>query len=269
MKAFAHHFSFEFRTGIRNKNLLLMNYLFPLGFFLLMGFVMPALNPFFLERMIPAMTIFAAMAATLLGLPDPLIKARETGILRSYRINGVPAISILVIPALTTMVHLAIVTAIVTVVSPLLFGAPLPRDWAAFIIVFGAIWLASAGLSVLIGVTSSSSRITVLWTQIFFIPSMLLGGLMIPLDMLPGFASAIGQLLPATHGMNAFAALAYSGVAVVAPWGSAVVLVSGGVLAFILAIYLFDWDRRNKTRRGHPSLAFLAMLPYVAGIVLL
>ena len=40
MTAFVNHFLFEFRTGIRNKQLLLMNYLFPLGFFLMMGFVM-------------------------------------------------------------------------------------------------------------------------------------------------------------------------------------------------------------------------------------
>ena len=37
MSAFVNHFSFEFRTGIRNKTLLLMNYLLPLAFFLMMG----------------------------------------------------------------------------------------------------------------------------------------------------------------------------------------------------------------------------------------
>ena len=93
-----HIFNFEFKTGIRNKNLLLMNYLFPLGFYLMMGFIMPEINPFFRETMIPAMVTFAILAATLLGLPDPLVNARETGIFRSYKINGVPAFHILFIP---------------------------------------------------------------------------------------------------------------------------------------------------------------------------
>ena len=110
MTAFINHFSFEFRTGIRNKQLLLMNYLFPLGFFLMMGFVMAGINPLFLDTMTPAMVIFAVLAATLLGIPDPLVNARENGIFRSYKINGVPSISILVIPALTTMLHLVIVS---------------------------------------------------------------------------------------------------------------------------------------------------------------
>ena len=95
MSAFTQHFNFEFRAGLRNKNLLLMNYLFPLGFYLMMGFIMPEINPFFGEVMIPAMVTFAVLAATLLGLPDPLVNARENGIFRSYKINGVPALSIL------------------------------------------------------------------------------------------------------------------------------------------------------------------------------
>ena len=75
MNAFSHHFSFEFRTGIRNKTLLLMNYLFPLGFFAMMGAIMPSVNPLFLQDLLPAMVVFAVLSATLLGIPDPLVNA--------------------------------------------------------------------------------------------------------------------------------------------------------------------------------------------------
>ena len=69
MNAFANHFSFEFRTGMRNKTLLLMNYLFPLGFYLLMGSIMTQINPLFLDTMIPAMVVFAILAATCWACP--------------------------------------------------------------------------------------------------------------------------------------------------------------------------------------------------------
>ena len=108
MTAFINHLSFEFRTGIRNKQLLLMNYLFPLGFYLMMGFVMAGINPMFLDSMTPAMVVFAVLAATLLGIPDPLVNARENGIFRSYKINGVPSFSILIIPALTTISNIGL-----------------------------------------------------------------------------------------------------------------------------------------------------------------
>ena len=272
MTAFINHFSFEFRTGIRNKQLLLMNYLFPLGFYLMMGFMMPAINPLFLETLIPALVVFAVLAATLLGLPDPLVSAREDGIFRSYKINGIPASSILTIPALTTMLHLVIVTAIITVTAPILFDAPSPVNWLNYALTFLAMAVACAGISVLIGVVSSSTRMTVLWSQLIFIPSMLLGGLMIPYSMLPDIAGKISQLFPATQAMNAFNGLAMGAADYApwgAPWGSVIVLVLSGALAFGLANYLFNWDRHNPTQRGHPLMALLILLPYVVGIFLL
>jgi ABC-2 type transport system permease protein len=263
MTAFIHHFSFEFRTGIRNKQLLLMNYLFPLGFYLMMGFVMAGINPLFLDTMTPAMVVFAALAATLLGIPDPLVNARENGIFRSYKINGVPSISILIIPALTTMLHLAIVTAIITVTAPLLFDAPAPVNWFNYVLVFGAFAFVMAGISVLIGVVSPNSRVTVLYSQIFFIPSILLAGMMFPYEMLPEAVGKIAQLLPATQAMNAFKGLAMGGVADFHPWGSVIALFASGLLAFGVAVFLFSWDSRNTARRGHPLLALLFLLPFV------
>jgi ABC-2 type transport system permease protein len=269
MNAFTNHLSFEFRTGIRNKQLLLMNYLFPLGFYLMMGFVMPVINPLFLETMVPAMVVFAILAATFLGLPDPLVSAREAGIFRSYKINGVPSISILAIPALTTMLHLMIVAVIITVSALLLFDAPLPVNWLKFGITFVTLAFACAGISVLIGVVSPSTRMTVLWSQLIFIPSMLLAGLMLPYSMLPAAATKVAQLLPATHAMNAFNGLAMGKTADFSPWGSIIVLLMSGLLAFGLAIYLFSWDSRNSTRRGYPLLALLVLMPFVVGLFLL
>jgi len=268
MNAFTNHFLFEFRTGIRNKQLLLMNYLFPLGFYLMMGFVMPVIDPLFLEGMIPAMVVFAILAATFLGLPEPLVNAREAGIFRSYRISGVPSLSILCIPALTTMLHLVIVMVIITGSAPLLFDAPLPVNWLNYGLVFIAMALACAGISVLIGVISPSTRMTILWSQVVFIPSMLVGGLTLPNSMLPDAVGKISQLLPATQAMNAFNGLAMGQTADFAPWGSVIVLALTGLLAFGLAIYLFSWDSRNATRRGHPLMALLVLVPFLVSLFL-
>ncbi len=269
MNAFIQHFTFEFRTGIRNKQLLLMNYLFPLGFYMMMGLIMIEINPLFREVIIPAMVVFGILAATLLGIPDPLVNARENGVFRSYKINGIPSISILIIPVLTTTLHLVIVAALITITAPLLFDAPLPVNWLNFVLILVAMALACAGVSVLIGVISPSSRMAILWSQLIFVPSMLLGGLMFPYSMLPEIAGKFAQLLPATHAMNAVNGLAMGKTADFSPWESVIILLVSGVLAFGLAVYLFSWDSRNTKRRGHPLLALLALLPYGIGIYLL
>jgi ABC-2 type transport system permease protein len=269
MNAFVHHFSFEFRSGIRNRHLLLMNYLFPLGFYIMMGLIMPSINPLFLENLIPAMIVFGILAACLLGIPDPLVNARENGIFRSYKINGVPSVSILIIPALTSILHLVIVAVIISATAPLLFKANVPVDWLNFAIVFFVTAFTCAGMSVLIGVVSPNTRTTVLYSQLVFVPSMLLGGLMLPFNMLPEAAGKFAQLLPATHAMNAFNALAMGKPADFSAWGSLAILLAAGLLAFGLAIFLFSWDSRNTTRRASPMLALLVLLPFVIGIFLL
>ena len=268
MSAFATHLSFEFKTGIRNKNLLLMNYLFPLGFYLMMGFIMPEINPTFRATMIPAMVTFAILAATLLGLPDPLVSARESGIFRSYKINGVPAFSILLIPALTTALHLIIVTTVIVITAPLLFDAQMPIHWLNFALTAGTLLIACTGIGVLIGVVSPSTRMTVLFSQIIFVPAMLLGGLMLPFRMLPQAARFVSQLLPATQAMNGFNGLAMGAVPDFNPWSSLLTLTLTGLLAFALAHFLFSWDSKNSKRRGHPALALLAFAPFLAGIYL-
>jgi ABC-2 type transport system permease protein len=267
MTAFANHISFDFRTGIRNRSLLLLNYLFPLAFYLLMGFVMPGLNPLFLDGLLPGMVVFAIYSAAILGLPDPLVQARDSGIFRSYKINGVPRLNILAIPALTTSLHLIIVTVIICLTAPLLFNAPTPVNWLNFVLVFLATLFAAAGLGVLIGVVSPNSRATVLLSQLIFLPSMLLGGLMLPYGVLPRAAQIIAQLLPSTHAMNAFKGLAMGQTADFWPWGSVLILLAGGVTAFGLAFYLFRWDSQHTTRRLPTAVALLAVLPYAVGIV--
>jgi ABC-2 type transport system permease protein len=268
VSAFATHFSYEFRTGVRNWSLLAMTYVFPLGFFLMTGLVMPGLNPFFLPVMVPAMVVFAILAATLLGLPEPLVQAREKGIFRSYKVNGIPVGSILLIPALTTCLHLTIVAAVITVTAGVVFGAPLPDSWPGFVLTFAATTVACTGLSVLIGVASPGSRAQLLWAQMVFLPSMLLGGLMVPWDRLPPVPARLGLLLPATHAMNAFEGLAMGGAADFSPWLSIAALLAGGALGFALAAWLFSWDPQATSRRGHPALALLVLLPYAAAALL-
>jgi len=268
MSAFTSHFAFEFRTGIRNKNLLLMNYLFPLGLYLMMSLIMPGINPLFQATIIPGMVTFGILASTLLGLPDPLVNAREAGIFRSYKINGVPATSILLIPALSTILHILVVALIITLTAPIFFDAPAPQNYATFALVVLAMAVACTGLSVLIGVISPNSRLTVLFSQAIFLPSMIIGGIMIPYNMLPGVAAKIAILLPATHAMNNFNALAMGGTADFYPWGSILTLFVGGLTAFRLAWYLFRWDSQSSELRGHPLMALLALLPYAAWLLI-
>ncbi len=268
MTAYWNHFALEFKSGLRNSSQLLMNYLFPLGFYAMMGLVMTQINPLFKETMLPAMVVLCAMAATILGLPGPFVEAREAGVYRSFRINGIPAFAILAMPAFSAMFHVLIVTVIIALTAPAFFGGATPVDWPAFAVVTLVTVFTCGGIGALIGVIAKDARSTVLWSQLIFLPSMLLGGLMMPLSMLPASVARVAGILPPAHAMQAYVGLAFRQVTVFDPARSLAILAASGVIAFALAIYLFNWDSRNNTSRGHPLMALLVLLPYVAGILL-
>ncbi len=268
MTAFANHFTYEFKAGLRNPTLLMMNYLFPLGFYAMMGLVMTKINPGFTLSLIPATVIIATMASTILGLPGPLVELRESGIFRSYKINGVPVASILAIPTLTTIFHTLIVGTIIALTGTSFFSGLAPTNWPAFILVTLVGVFTFGSIGTLIGVVATSSRGTVLFSQLIFLPSMLIGGMMIPINLLPASVKPISLLLPTSYVMQAYTGLAFGQETVISPITALFILVASGVLAFSLASYLFTWDNRNNVRRNQPLLALLALVPYLVGMFL-
>jgi len=265
MTAFFHHLAYDFRTGLRDKTQMLMFYLFPLFFYAMMGLLMGKVNPGFLATMIPAMIVFAGMSSTLLALPGPVVSARENGVYRSFRINGVPAMNIVLIPMLGTILHMAVCAAIITLTAAPLFGAarPLPGRELAGVGVFLATSFCLAALGMLIGVISPNTRATVLYGQALYLPSIMLSGMMIPLDMLPKGLIPAALLFPGTHSMEAFRGAVMGLPTMVSPLLALLALLASGAIALGLAIYLFDWDSRPTGKPRAKALAALALLPFV------
>jgi ABC-2 type transport system permease protein len=262
MTAYVSHLAYDFRAGMRDRAQMLMNYIFPLFFYAMIGALMTGINPNFTQSLIPAMIAVGIMTSTLLGMPSPLVAAREAGIFRSFKINGVPALNILSIPVVSSLMHTAIISAIITLTAKPFFKGVLPSDWVAFILTILLTTFAMAGIGMLIGVIASGARTTVLYGQIFFLPSMMLSGMMFPTSMLPPALYRLALLLPATHAMNAWNALAYGQKAVVNPYASLAALAASGLIAFGLAAYLFNWDSHNTRRRATVAIALLALAPY-------
>jgi ABC-2 type transport system permease protein len=269
MTAYIHHLRYDFINGLRDRSLLLMNYLFPLVLFVMMGALLGGINPTFHETIIPAMISIAVMTSTLLGMPNPIVAGREAGVFRSFKINGVPASSLLSIPALSSLFHMILVSAIITALAVPLFKANLPLNWGYFILVGLLSIFAMSGLGMLIGVISTNSRATILISQIFFVPSMMLSGMVMPMSALPPSMQPVAMLLPATHAMNAWRSLAFGQPTTINPVWNLVILFAGGLLGFGLAVTLFQWDSHNQQRGHSPFLAVIAMTPFLLAAVLL
>lgn len=254
---FFSHWVFEFRAGLREKSLLLMNYLFPMIFFVLMAALMGGINPQFKETMIPAMIVFAVMCSYLLAMPSSMVAARESGLYRSYRINGVPSWAGMAAPVLANAMHMVFVSAIITVAGVLAFGGRAPADWGRFALGWCCLVGAMAGAGLLVSVVATSTRAATLLAQLIYIPSIVLGGLMTPPDILPPALSRVAAIFPATHAMRVFRGDA-------GWWLSVLAMALSAAAAILISLALYEWDPKNERNNRRKVLALVALLPFAA-----
>src|SRR5699024_9408867 len=160
-------------------------YIFPLGFFFLIGTIMTKIQPEFKEQMIPAMILFTIMSSTLLTIPNAIVTARQSGIYRSYKIYGVNKFEIIGIITISTIIHIFMSSVVIYFFAHKIFEASKPEKPLILIGICLLYALINIGISLLIGILSNNTRVTTLWAQLIFIPSIVVGGIMLPLTNLP------------------------------------------------------------------------------------
>jgi ABC-2 type transport system permease protein len=224
----------QFRTDLRDKGQLMVYYLVPLVFFLVMGNIMKMVAPDSgsTESLTLNITIFALSMSAFLGMPAALVKAREQGVLEAYRAAGIPAWSLPVATIIISTVHMMLVAGIILLAAPVVFDAARPPSFPAYLLTVLAVALCSQALGALVACFVKRQNTMTLAAQCLFLPSILFSGIMFPAKLLPKPMQWIGQALPATQGARLFDGTALQTTALLVLLG-----VTGG--AFLVAAQRF------------------------------
>lgn len=237
MTAFLKQLMIQLSMDIRERGTLLVFYIVPLGFYAVVSSVFASVNPLIKPVLSATMVIFSITMGAVIGIPPSLVKLRETGTLRAYQVNGIPGFSVLMSMGISALFHLSVVSMIISVSAPLLFGAETPRYIGGFIAVLAAFLFCSVTTGLLIGATAKTQSIAVLLSQAVFMPSLMLSGIMFPNHLLPQFFEHLGSIFPATHAMRAFNGLAYGLAAEHNPFIALLIVLGIGVVALVIAIW--------------------------------
>lgn len=236
MKAFLKQLVIQFHMDIRDKGTFLVFYIVPLGFYGIMGAVFSSVNPEIKPILSATMAIFSITMGAVIGLPPTLIKLREAGVLRAYQVSGIPGISVLLSLGLSALIHLSIVSFIISFSAPLLFGAEIPQNIGGYIAVLTILLLCSVSVGLLIGAIAKTQAAAMMLSQAVFMPSLMLSGIMFPASLLPEPLQYFGNILPATHAMNAFKGFAYNLVSEVNPSFALIMVLVIGILVMVAAV---------------------------------
>ena len=205
MGAFLYGIYLQWKLDIRSKTLLITCYIVPLLFFAIMGGIFTSVMPEARYTLIQSMTVFGVTMGALIGLPPSLVEIYSSDIKKVYKANGVPLYLGLVLTNISAYIHLFIMSIILYIAAPLAFNAEMPENpmlYFAGLAIFIAVSLSIASI---IGLAVKDQAKTSMVSIIIFLPSIMLSGIMFPIELLPKAFEIVGKIFPASWGYRVMA----------------------------------------------------------------
>jgi ABC-2 type transport system permease protein len=200
MSAFLYSIGLQWKLDIRNKGILLTYYVVPLVFFGFMGGIFTSINPLAPATLIQTMITFGVTMGAFIGSPYPLVEFYGSEMKKSYVVGDIPLWLPAVSNLISSFIHLMILSLIIFIVAPLAFNAVVPQNLLVFFVSLALFIITSLMIGTMLGLMiKKESRLTMI-SQFFFLPSVMLAGIMFPADMLPKILQYIGMIFPATWG---------------------------------------------------------------------
>lgn len=200
MGAFFYGLSLQWKLDLRSKTLLITCYIVPLVFYAVMGSIFTSIMPDAKDSLIQSMTIFGVSMGSVIGLPPSLVEIYGSNIKKVYKANGVPICLGLVLSNISAFIHLFIMSILIYLSAPIAFDAKIPKNPGLHFAILAAFIAVSLSIASIIGLTVQDQAKTSMFSMLIFLPSIMLSGIMFPVDMLPKAFENVGKLFPAAWG---------------------------------------------------------------------
>lgn len=230
MSAFLYGVALQWKLDIRSRSLLITCYVVPLLFFAIMGGIFTSVMPDAKYTLIQSMTVMGVCMGALVGLPPSLVEIYASDIKKMYKANGVPMYLGLVSMFLSAFIHLMLMCLILYLAAPLMFDASLPENVPLYFASLAVFVAASLCVGCVLGLWVKSQAKLTMISQLIFLPSIMLSGIMFPADLLPKVLSVAGKLFPAAWG---YQLMTDSGFSLNFLWPQAAIFAVGALLCVI------------------------------------
>ena len=257
------HLLLAITLNFRSPQAIVYGYLVPLFFLVAFGSVFRADEPPLAAHM-GQILVITILGGACFGLPTALVWEREQGIWRRYRLLPIPIAWLVLSAAVARVLIIASAVLIQLAVARAVYGTPLPAHPAAAVVTFLCVTAAFLGIGLLIAALADTVPAVQALGQCIFLPMILIGGVGVPLAVLPFWAQRVAGFMP---GRYAVAVLQPCFDAFHALRGAAFDLGALGVIglaAAIAAIKLSRWESGARIARPARWWIAVALLSWTA-----
>lgn len=200
MKAMLYGIKVQLKIDIRSKTLLVTCYVVPLLFFAIMGGIFTSLMPEAKNTLIQSMTVMGVSMGAFIGVPPSMVEVYGTDIKKMYIANGIPLCFGVITLVVSAFIHLMIMSMIIFTLAPIVFHSTIPSNIPLYFITLAVFVIVSLAISCVLGLAVKNQAKLTMYSQVVFLPSIMLSGIMFSAELLPNFLESIGKLFPATWG---------------------------------------------------------------------
>lgn len=200
MKAMLYGVSVQFKMDLRSKTLFITCYVVPLLFFAIMGSIFTSLMPEAKHTLIQSMTVMGVSMGAFIGMPPSMVEVYGSDIKKMYVANGMPLCFGVITLVISAFMHLMIMSLLIFLFAPMMFQATIPSNIWLYFITLALFVIVSLAISCVLGLAVKNQAKLTMYSQVVFLPSIMLSGIMFSTELLPSFLEYIGKLFPATWG---------------------------------------------------------------------
>lgn len=198
MSAFLYYTKLQCKLSIRNKDVFVTYYIVPLLFYIFMGGIFSSILENGKDILISMMVIFSITMGGVLGAPSICSELYQKDVRKAYQIGNIPIWIPVSVNFITGCIHLLLMVIIILVTAPILFQASYPPSFQIFTITIIIYIITCMLIGTTYGLYIHDHAKLTMASQLVFLPSIMLSGIMFPSSMLPKFLYYIGKIFPAT-----------------------------------------------------------------------
>jgi ABC-2 type transport system permease protein len=253
MRGFLNHWWMSLRLNFRNPQAVVFGYVVPVFFLFAYGSVFArASRKEPLAAYMGQLLTISVLGGACFGMPIGLVAERERGVWRRYRLTPMPTGAFVGSVLLSRFVIVASAAILQIALAHWIYDTPWPRDWGRLTLGFTLVAWAFLGIGLVISMIANSTHAVQALGQSLFLPMIMVGGVGVPLHMLPKWAHHLASFLPGRYAVQslhpAFVDLPKGATARYYTSFNDLALLLIGLTAVIAATALFRWE--NSQRLG-------------------
>src|SRR3954452_20854036 len=264
MNGLLHNLALTLRLNFRSRMAIIYGYVVPIFFLVAFAVFYRAAKPPLAGGM-GALLAVTVLGGACFGMPTAMVAERERGVWRRYRLLPT-AIGGIILSAMVGRFVIVLSAALLQIgLARAIYGTYLPSHPLGLMVAFTFVCFSFLGLGLVIAMLADSVPAVQALGQSIFLPMIMIGGVGVPLRVLPAWAQKVAGFFPGRYAVETLqACVDPNGPGLAGGKFGLLALTVIGLAACVVGAKLFRWDVGQRVAAPAKAWVVVALVAWAA-----